>query len=98
MQRYLKSVLQRCRSVSLISGISVGGSAIGVELSGIIKSNGAASSIVGTVDQTFNAELAIAGASVAVVPVGNTLIIRATGSLGSVINWSIDLTFKQKTN
>lgn len=83
---------------ALISGISVVGSASGVQLTGTIKTNGAVATIVGTVDQIINQDLAIAGANVNAFVSGNDLIVRATGSLGAVINWNVNLTFKQITN
>lgn len=94
----LRDVVSAYQFEALISGISVAGSAVGVQLTGMIKTDSVNASIVGTVDQIFNADLAIAGASIAAIASGNTLIIRATGSLGSVINWGINLTFKHKTN
>lgn len=83
---------------ALVSGISLVGSAAGFQLTGVIKTNGAAATIVGTIDQIGNADLAIAGANVTGAVSANNLIIRATGSLGSVINWNVNWTFKQITN
>lgn len=83
---------------ALVSGISLVGSAAGFQLTGVIKTNGAAATIVGTIDQIGNADLAIAGANVTGIVSANNLIIRATGSLGSVINWNVNWTFKQITN
>lgn len=83
---------------ALVSGISVVGSAAGFQLTGVVKTNGAAATIVGTIDQIGNADLAIAGANVTGAVSANNFIIRATGSLGSVINWNVNWTFKQITN
>lgn len=94
----LRNVAAVYQFQALVSGISATGSAFGTELIGVIKTNGAAATIVGTVDQTVNKDLAISGASVAALASGNDLVIRATGSLGAVINWNVNLTFKQITN
>lgn len=83
---------------ALVAGISVAGSAAAFQLTGVVKTNGAAATIVGTIDQIGNADLAIAGANVTGVVSANNFIIRATGSLGSVINWNVNWTFKQITN
>lgn len=83
---------------ALVSGMSLVGSAAGFQLTGVVKTNGATATIVGTIDQIGNADLAIAGANVTGVVTANNFIIRATGSLGSVINWNVNWTFKQITN
>lgn len=94
----LRNVAAVYSFTALIAGISVAGSAAAFQLIGIVKTNGATATIVGTIDQIGNADLAIAGANVTGVVSGNNFIIRATGSLGAVINWDVDWTFKQITN
>lgn len=81
-----------------VSGIAAVGGGFGSELKGAIRTDGTTASIVDTIDQIVNKNLAIAGASVALIPSGNSIILRATGSLGAVINWAADLKFKLVTN
>lgn len=71
-----------------VSGISATGDAIGGRLVGTIKTTGAASSIVNTVDQTINSDAALAVADVTVIAAGNNLVVRATGVAGETISWN----------
>lgn len=92
--RDVKAVYQ---FVAQLSGISASGAGAGVRLIGTIKTDGAAASIVDTVDDVTNTDLVLASASATVVASGNNLVVRATGALGAIINWNCTLTFKQIT-
>lgn len=81
----------------LIAGKAATASGIGGESIGTFRTNGAAATLINTVDNVFNKDLAIAGASYTFVVSGNDVIYRATGSLGSVINWNGCVTFISAT-
>ena len=60
---------------------------------GTIRSDGATATIINTIDDIINKDLVIAGASFTIVVSGNNVILRGTGSLGSVITWKGCLTY-----
>lgn len=76
-----------------VSGITAGGAVvIGTqELS--LKTDGATPTIVGSCDDQLDKDLLVSGASVTFVLSGNDLIVRATGSLGTVIDWNVRMEF-----
>lgn len=77
----------------IIAGKALTASAIGGTLAGTFITNGAAATLINTVDLIVNKSLAIAGASFDLVTSGNDVILRATGSLGAVISWKGCVTF-----
>ncbi len=73
---------------ALVGGKAATASGIGGSLTGSFRTTGAAATLINTVDVIVNRDLVIAGASFIFVASGNNVILRATGSLGSVINWN----------
>lgn len=80
-----------------IAGKAATASGIGGQSIGTFRTDGIAATLINSVDNTFNKDLAIAGASFTFVASGNDVIYRATGSLGSVINWNGCVTYVQVT-
>lgn len=70
-----------------VAGKAATASGVGGTATGTFRTNGAAATLINTVDLVINRDLAIAAASFTLVISGNDIILRATGSLGSVINW-----------
>lgn len=70
-----------------VAGKAATASGVGGTATGTFRTNGAAATLINSVDLVINRDLAIAGASFTLVVSGNDIILRATGSLGSVINW-----------
>lgn len=70
-----------------IAGKAATQSGIGGSLFATFRTNGAAAAVINTVDAVINADLVLAGASFTFVTSGGDVILRATGSLGTVINW-----------
>jgi len=71
----------------IIAGKAATASGIGGTVTGTFRTNGAAATIINTVDQIVNKDLAIAGASFDLIASANNVIFRARGSLGAVITW-----------
>ena len=78
---------------AIVAGKAATASGIGGTATATFRTNGAAATLINTVDDIVNADLAIAGASFTFVVSGNDVILRATGSLGSVINWKGCVTY-----
>lgn len=78
----------------IVAGKAATASGIGGNAMATFRTNGAAATIINSVDIiVLNSDLAIAGASFNLVVSGNDVILRATGSLGSVINWKGCITY-----
>jgi hypothetical protein len=80
-----------------IAGKAATASGIGGNSIGTFRTDGATATLINSVDNIFNKDLAIAGASYTFVTSGNNVIYRATGSLGSVINWNGCVTYLSAT-
>lgn len=78
---------------AIVAGKALTASGIGGSLFATVKTDGATATLINTVDNITNADLAIIGASFTFVVSGNDLILRVTGSLGSVIDWKGCVTF-----
>lgn len=76
-----------------IAGKALTASGIGGQSIGTFRTDGATATLINSVDNIFNKDLAIVGASYTFVASGNNVIYRATGSLGSVINWNGCVTY-----
>ena len=67
----------------LAAGKAATSNGAGFQLIGTFKTNGAAATVINTVDSISNKDLVLAGTSVTFIASGNDVIMRATGSLGS---------------
>jgi hypothetical protein len=65
----------------------------GYQLFGVARTDGAAGTLVGTVDQIANEDAAINTGNATIVVVGNDAIVRVTGVAGLTINWTATLRY-----
>lgn len=76
-----------------VAGKAATQSGIGGTLFGVVRTNGVTATIIDTIDTVTNSDLVLAGASFTFVASGGSVILRATGSLGTVINWNGCVTY-----
>lgn len=76
-----------------VSGKAATQSGVGGTLFGVVRTDGATVTIIDTIDTVSNSDLVLAGASFTFVASGGSVILRATGSLGTVINWNGCVTY-----
>lgn len=82
---------------AIVAGKAATASGAGGTAAGTFRTNGATATLINSVDLIVNRDLAIAGASFTLVASGNNVILRATGSLGSVISWKGCITYTSVT-
>lgn len=70
-----------------VAGKAATQSGVGGSLFGTFRTDGATATVVNSVDAVINSDLVLAGASFNLITSGGSVILRATGSLGTVINW-----------
>lgn len=71
-----------------VAGKAATQNGIGGSLFGTFTTDGATVTLINTVDAVINSDLVLAGASFTFVASGGNVILRATGSLGTVISWN----------
>lgn len=76
-----------------VAGKAATQSGIGGSLFATFKTDGATATLINVVDNVVNKDLVVAGASFTFVASGASVILRATGSLGTVINWNGCITY-----
>ena len=59
----------------------------GYFISGVARTTGAAASLIGVPDEIVCEDAALGGGDVDLVPVGNTIVVRALGVAGLTVNW-----------
>lgn len=70
-----------------VAGKAATQSGVGGSLFGSFRTDGATATVINSVDAVINSDLVLAGASFNLVASGGDVILRATGSLGTVVNW-----------
>lgn len=70
---------------------STGPSSTGYSLMNVVRTNGAAATLVGTTVKDIIESAALAAADADIVVSANNVIVRVTGVAGLTINWSADL-------
>ena len=80
-----------------VAGKAATQSGIGGTLFGVARTDGATVTIINVNAAALDSDLILAGASFAFVASGGSVILRATGSLGTVINWKGCITYVQVT-
>lgn len=76
-----------------IAGKAATQSGVGGTVFGVVRTNGATATIINVNSPVIESDLVLAGASFTFVTSGNNVILRATGSLGTVINWNGCVTY-----
>lgn len=76
-----------------VAGKAATQSGIGGTLFGVVRTDGVTVTIIDTIDNVTNTDLVLVGASFTFVASGGNIILRATGSLGTVINWNGCVTY-----
>jgi len=59
----------------------------GYFISGVAKTTGAAASLIGVPDEIVCEDAVLGAGDVDLVPVGNTIVVRALGVAGLTVNW-----------
>lgn len=78
---------------AVIAGKAATQSGIGGTAFGVFKTDGTTATIIGTVAVAANFDLVLGGASFTLSASGGSVILTATGSLGTVINWNGCVTY-----
>lgn len=76
-----------------IAGKAATQSGVGGSLFGVVRTDGATATIINVTTPIFESDLVLAGASFTFVVSGGSVILRVTGSLGTVINWNGCVTY-----
>lgn len=71
-----------------VAGKAATQSGIGGSLFGVVRTDGSTATVISVNVANVEADLILAGASFAFVVSGGSVILRATGTLGTVINWN----------
>lgn len=85
-----------CRVAAFCSVANGGPLGAGYELIGTIRTDGAAGTVIQTIDKTVNEEGALAastGSDANIIASGNNMIVRVLGTATKTINWRAELTF-----
>jgi hypothetical protein len=73
--------------IVIITGKAATASSGGGQIVASLRTDGAAATLEETPDIIYNSSLVLSGASYTILASGNNAIVRATGSLGTVIAW-----------
>ncbi len=76
-----------------VAGKAATQSGIGGTLFGVVRTDGVTATIVSVNSPVVESDLVLSGASFTYVVSGGNVILRATGSLGTVINWNGCVTY-----
>jgi len=76
-----------------VAGKAATQSGVGGTSFAVVRTDGATATLIDISDDVINSDLVLAGASFTFVASGNDVILRATGSLGTVINWNGCVTY-----
>jgi hypothetical protein len=82
---------------AIVAGKAATQSGVGGTAAGTFKTDGATATLINSVDLIINRDLVVSGASFTLVVSGGNVILRATGSLGTVINWKGCITYTSVT-
>jgi hypothetical protein len=72
---------------------AAGPTGAGYALEATVRTTGAATTLIGTVDKIVNEEAGMTGLDATIVVSGNDYIVQVTGAGGLSINWKADLEF-----
>jgi hypothetical protein len=76
-----------------VGGKAATQSGIGGSLFATFRTDGATATVINSVDSVINSDLVLAAASFTFVTSAGSVILRATGALGTVINWKGCVTY-----
>lgn len=76
-----------------IAGKAATQSGVGGTSFAVVRTDGATATLIDVSDDVINSDLVLSGASFTFVVSGGNVILRATGSLGTVINWNGCVTY-----
>lgn len=76
-----------------IAGKAATQSGVGGSLFGVVRTDGTIATIIAISSNIVESDLILAGASFTFLASGGSIILRATGSLGTVINWNACVTY-----
>lgn len=76
-----------------IAGKAATQAGVGGTLFGVVRTNGVTATIININAPIIESDLVLVGASFTYVASGGNVILRATGSLGTVINWNGCVTY-----
>jgi hypothetical protein len=76
-----------------VAGKAATQSGVGGTSFAVVRTDGTTATLIDVADSIINSDLVLAGASFTFIASGNNAILRATGSLGTVINWNGCVTY-----